>query len=149
MASKSEAEKNMEIELKPGEFLVKEKSPCDALYIIQEGQLEAFRTNKTGRIPVGIISSGEYVGEAAIFLDGQHLSNVVALTHVKALKLPKNSIDTQLKNMPSWMVALARGLVTRLHQSNELMRKNGWIDATISEKVKAIRAKSEDVKKAG
>ncbi len=148
MSSKSQQEKDLTIELEPGDYLVQEKQPCDALYIIQEGQLAAFRLGKQGKIPVGLISSGEYVGEAAIFLEGHHLSTVMALTKVKALKIPKSSIEAQLKNMPSWMVALARGLVTRLHHSNEILRRNAWIDPTIQQKVKAISEKNPSRRKA-
>ena len=82
------------ISLAPGEYLIREKSGCDALYIIKEGQLGVYKTSPTGeKIPLALISSGQYVGETALLLGILNLSNVVALTPVKAVRLPRASIE--------------------------------------------------------
>ena len=137
---------NNSISLLPGEFLIREKTTCDALYIIKEGQLEVFRTTSSGeKIPLGLISSGQYVGETALLLGKPNGSNVVALTNVKAIRLPKESIEAQLKTVPTWLVALTKGLIERLHNSNEIMRKNGWVDETLSTRLKAVEDKFKKV----
>jgi len=136
------AEPNNQITLQPGEYMVRDKGGCDALYIITEGQLEVFRTSNTGeKIPLGMISSGQYVGETAVLLGKKHSSNVVALTVVKAIRLPRESIEAQLKQVPPWLVSLTKGLIERLHNSNEIMRKNGWVDEALSNRLRAIEDK--------
>ena len=98
------------ITLQPGEFMIREKTVCDALYIVKEGQLEVFRTTPNGeKIPLGLISSGQYVGETALLSGRTHSSNVVALTPVKAIRLTKTAIEAQLEKVPGWLVALTKG----------------------------------------
>ncbi len=130
------------IVLQPGEFMIREKTGCDALYIVQEGQLEVYRTGHNGeKIPLGIISSGQYVGETALLLKRLHASNVVALTPVKAIRLSKASIDAQLEKVPPWLVALTRGLIERLQNTNEMMRRNGIVDESLATRIGAVEDK--------
>jgi NTE family protein len=126
----------------PGDFVIREKTGCDSLYIIQEGQLEVYKTGTNGeKIPLGLVASGQYVGETALLLGTPHSSNVVALTPVKAIKLSKTSIDAQLKLVPAWLIALTKGLIERLHNQNEIMRRNGWVDESLSARLKTIEDK--------
>ncbi len=130
------------LKLNPGEFLIKEKTPCEALYIIKEGQLEVYRTASSGeKVTIGMISSGEYVGETALFKGGMNGSNVVALTPVTYIKLPRASIEAQLKTAPPWLVALTRGLIDRLHACNEIMRRNGLVDDKLVTRIRAVEEK--------
>jgi CRP/FNR family transcriptional regulator, cyclic AMP receptor protein len=126
----------------PGEFLIREKTNCEALYIIKEGQLEVYKTGPNGeKVPIGLISSGQYVGETAVLLGIQNMSNVIALSPVKAVRLSRASIETQLKSVPSWLVALTKGLIERLHSANELIRRNGCVDENLAGRVKAVEDK--------
>jgi len=137
---------NNNINLLPGEFMIREKTVCDALYIIKEGQLEVFRTTTSGeKIPLGLISSGQYVGETALLTGKLHSSNVVALSNVKAIRLPKESIEAQLKQAPAWLVGMTKGLIQRLQNANEIMRKNGWVDEGLSTSLKAVEEKFKKV----
>lgn len=135
------------VTIAPGEFLIREKTPAEALYIIKEGQLEVYKTGANGeKIPIAMISSGQYVGETAVLLGTQNMSNVIALSPVKAVKLSKQSIDTQLKTVPAWLLALTKGLIERLHNANDLLRRNGWVDETLANRLKAVedKFKTED-----
>lgn len=126
------------VEFKPGDFMIKEKGAGDALYIIKSGQLEVYKTDNQGnKIPLAIIGSGQYVGESAVLHGTSHTSNVIALTNVTAVKLSKSTIDQQLKQVPTWLVALTKGLITRLRHANDLMRKNGMIDESLAAAIKA------------
>jgi len=140
---------NKEVTFQPGECVIKEKTQCTALYIIKEGQLEAFKTKDGHRVPLGLISSGQYVGETVLLMDTQHTSNVVALTEVKAVMLPRAAIDVQLKQAPHWLVALTRGLVERLRQANEVLRRNDLVDEKMNTAITAIEQKQETNKKVG
>lgn len=130
------------IKLQPGEFMIREKTQCEALFIIKEGQLEVYKTGPNGdKIVIGMISSGEYVGETALFKGAPNSSNVVALSPVTAIRLPKASIEAQLKTAPPWLVGLIRGLVDRLHNANEVMRRNNIVDEKLNGRIKAVEEK--------
>jgi len=130
------------VSFEPGEFLIREKTNSEALFIIKEGQLEVYKTGPNGeKVPIGMISSGQYVGETALLLGTQNMSNVVALSPVKAVRLTRASIETQLKSVPTWLVALTKGLIERLHSANELIRRNSWVDETLAGRLKAVEDK--------
>ncbi len=127
------------VTFQPGDYVIREKTNCDALYIIRDGQLEVFRTGTDGvKIPLAVISSGQYVGETALLSGRPYESNVVALTPVTALRLTKTAIDLQLLKVPSWLIALTKGLAERLSHANEIMRKNNIVDESLNTRTRAI-----------
>jgi len=128
---------------KPGDHVVRANQTGSHLYIIKSGQLEVYKTSKSGdKLPLAIIGSGEYVGETAVLLDDNYSSNVVALTDVEALQLSKSYIDAQMKNVPVWLTALTRGLVDRLRRANETLRKHELHDQGLENQLKAIEQNS-------
>ena len=127
----------------PGELLVQEKTASDAIYVIKSGQLQAYKMKDDVRIPLGIISSGEYVGEMAVLRESTHNNSVVALTEVEAVKLPKKIVQAELEKLSPWFLALVRGIAERLHDANELLRKNNLIDDSMQTKIKAIEEKAK------
>lgn len=130
------------VKLQPGDFLIREKTACEALFVIKEGQLEVYRTGSDGaKIMIGMISSGEYVGETALFKGTPNSSNVVALSPVTAIRLPKASIEAQLKTAPPWLMGLIRGLIERLHNLNEIVRRNDLVDEKLAGRIKAVEEK--------
>lgn len=130
------------IHLKPGDLLVKEDQPSVALYIIKEGQLEAFKEKDGKRIPLGLINSGEYVGEMSLLSNNAYTNSVVALTPVKVIRLQKSAIEKQLEQAPGWLIALTRGLVDRLNHANEVLKRNGIEDEKMLSAIQAIEAKN-------
>jgi CRP-like cAMP-binding protein len=133
---------NNVVTLEPGEYLIREKTRCDAVYVIKEGQLEVSRVNNDGqKIPIGMISSGQWAGEAALFLDQMHGASVMALTPVKAAKLPRSYVENALKSVPSWLVSMTKGAFERLQGANETLRRNGWVDEGLALRINAIEEK--------
>ncbi|MEO0335469.1 MAG: cyclic nucleotide-binding domain-containing protein [Pseudomonadota bacterium] len=127
------------VKFKPGDHLIRVGQAGSHLYIIKSGQLEVYKTDKQGeKLPLALIGSGEYVGETAVLLDDNYSSSVVALTDVEALQLSKSYIDNQLKQVPTWLVALTRGLIDRLRKSNESMKKHDLHDEGLASRLKAI-----------
>jgi CRP/FNR family cyclic AMP-dependent transcriptional regulator len=134
--------KQDQIEIKIGEYLTKEGQPCVALYIVKEGQLKVFKIKDGVEIPLGIISSGEYVGEMSLLTGSYYTTSVVALTPTKVIRIQKSAIEKQLEQSPKWLVALTRGLVERLHHANEVLKRNGIVDEKMNSAIHAIEAKN-------
>ncbi len=130
------------LELKAGDTLASEDQPCKALYTVKEGPFKAFKVKNGKTIPVGLINSGEYVGEMSLLTNSNFTTSVVALTDAKVICLQKEAIEKQLEQAPSWLIALTRGLVHRLNATNELLKRNGIEDEAISSAIKAIEAKN-------
>jgi CRP/FNR family transcriptional regulator, cyclic AMP receptor protein len=140
--------KVQEVEYKPGDFILREGANCDALIIVKSGQIQIFKTGKNNvRVPVGIVQSGEYLAEMALISDRPHSANAIALTKTVCIKIPNSVIEDHLKNLPSWLVALTRGLVDKLNKTNDVLKRNGIVDESLSAAVKAILDREETIKK--
>ncbi len=128
----------------PGEYILREGAKCDALFIVKEGQIQIFRmdTHKN-KIPVGLVRSGEYLGEMSLISERPHSANAVALTKVTCVKITTEALEEQLKSAPSWLVALTRGLVFKLQRTNDVLKRNGIVDESITAAVKAIEDKEK------
>lgn len=44
----------------------------------------------------------------------------------------------QITKAPSWLVSLTRGVVARLNRANELVKKNGLVDESLSQMTKDL-----------
>lgn len=132
-------DKVQEVEYNAGDYILREGAKCDTLIIVKSGQIEVFKTSNSGaHIPLGIVQSGEYLGEMAMISDRPHSANAVALTKTLCIKIPTAVIEDQLKELPSWLVALTRGLVYKLNKTNDVLRRNGIVDDTLTTAVRAI-----------
>lgn len=141
-------EKVQEVEYNAGDYILREGANCDHLIIVKSGQIEVFKTGHGGsHIPLGLVQSGEYLGEMAMISDRPHSANAVALTKTICIRIPTSVIEEQLKELPSWLVALTRGLVYKLNKTNDVLRRNGLVDDTISTAVRAISDREEIAKK--
>ena len=83
----------------------------------------------------------------SLITDRPHYANAVALTKVICLKIPNSVIEEQLRQLPSWLVALTRGLVYKLDKTNDVLRRNGIVDESLSTAVKAISDREVTTKK--
>lgn len=136
--------KVQEIEYNPGDFILREGANCDSLIVVKTGQIEVYKNGSQGvKIPLGLVQSGEYLGEMAMISDRPHSANAVALTKTVCIKIPTATIEDQLKELPSWLVALTRGLVYKLNKTNDVLRRNGIVDSTLTTAVRAICDREE------
>jgi len=124
----------------PGEYILREGAKCDSLFIVKSGQIEIFRLDiKKNKIPLGIVDSGEYLGEMSLITDRSHSANAVAITKTICVKLTSEVMEKQLKLAPPWLVALTRGLVFKLYQTNEVLKRNSIVDESLTTAIKAIQ----------
>lgn len=127
-----------------GEYILREGAQCDALFIVKSGQIQIYRADiQKNKIPIGIVRSGEYLGEMSLVSDRPHSANAVALTETTCIKISCDVLEEQMKTAPAWLVALTRGLVFKLSRTNEVLKRNGIIDESISAAVKAIKEKEK------
>ena len=123
----------------PGEHILREGAKCDALFIVKSGQIQIYRMDiNKKQIPIGLVRSGEYLGEMSLVSDKPHSANAIALTETECIKISCTALEEQLKTAPTWLVALTRGLVYKLNRTNEVLKRNGIVDESISSAVKAI-----------
>ena len=102
-----------------GDCITTEKTPGTSFFVILFGTATAF----VNKMNIGIINSGECIGESTYFVDG-HLSSatVVANGEVIALELKKRAVDTMSEEVKTYMdKALLLALFNKLQRANKLI----------------------------
>lgn len=109
--------------LKKGDALMKEGDNSNSMYWVQSGTLRLFKKKGSGFIELGVVHSGEVVGEMS-FLDSQPRSaSVEAIQPCDIVEIPRGKFDEFINSQPSWMKALVHTLVKRLRSTNNRLRE--------------------------
>lgn len=125
---------------KPGDVIMREGLPSHGLYVVKEGFVEIYKTtNKGEKILVSIVKPGEYLGEMSLLSDKIHNATAAAITHVTCLMISVTAIEQQIKDVPSWLTGMAKGLIYRLDRMNEMMKRNKIVDESLTEMYEAIK----------
>lgn len=116
-------------ELQPGDMLIREGEPCDALFLILDGSLEVSVAALSTQ-PIALLASGEVVGEMS-FVDGQPPSaTVVALEPSIVLSISCQQLRHKLQQ-DIWFAsrfyrAMAILLSSRLRSTVKHLQGEHW-----------------------
>jgi CRP/FNR family transcriptional regulator, cyclic AMP receptor protein len=95
--------------LSPGEVLIRQGEPVDAVYIVLEGILSV-RTEASSTSEIARLGSGEIVGEMS-FVDARPpLATVVALERSLILSIPRTRLTAKLEQDPLFTAHFYRAL---------------------------------------
>jgi hypothetical protein len=84
----------------PGDVIIRQGDPCDALYLIEAGRVEVRCELPDGRVVVlAIVGPGEYIGEIALITGGERTADVVALGDVRLLRLNSDDYRRYLSHL--------------------------------------------------
>ena len=106
----------------PGDFVLKESQPGEAMYIILDGTVEIFTLDNDGKIVIlAKLTNGEYFGEQALMPDSKGKRNAFARTDKESrlIKIPKEYFRLVLNRDSE----LARELKQK-HEAQKQSRKN-------------------------
>jgi DNA-binding NtrC family response regulator len=108
--------------LEPGELLFKEGDSSKTVYIVKNGTLRAYSdTLASGRVTLGEIGTGEFVGEMGHFNHEPRSATIEAVTQVDLVEIPMSSLDSVIFSKPSWARALVKTLSLRLKRANKVL----------------------------
>ncbi|NUM88893.1 MAG: cyclic nucleotide-binding domain-containing protein [Bdellovibrionales bacterium] len=109
--------------MKKGDVLVKEGDSSNSMYWVQSGTLRLYKKKGSGFIELGVVHSGEVVGELS-FLDNQPRSaSVEALQPCDIIEIPRGKFEEFINTQPSWMKSLVQTLVKRLRSTNNRVKE--------------------------
>lgn len=96
-----------------GQALYEAGGDADALYLVTAGAFAVFRTTPGGRTMLGLVRSGEIVGEASILAGTPRSATVVALRDSDVAVLSAPSFFEAARRRPDVMTEIARLLIRR------------------------------------
>lgn len=106
--------------LEDGDFLFTQGQMDTSFYIVLRGRLRVIHTNKAGvRKNLGDVTSGEPVGEFAIYTREPRTASVVAIRQTEVLEINEKSYFEIISTFPSLATSLTKFIIKRM-QGNAL-----------------------------
>lgn len=104
--------------LAPDEILIREGAKGEAVYLVKRGQLKAYKNDGLDTIELGLINTGEFVGEMAYINGEARSASVKSISDCELIEIPNDCLDIVLFSKPAWAKALMKTLSSRLRKSN-------------------------------
>jgi CRP/FNR family cyclic AMP-dependent transcriptional regulator len=122
--------------LRTGEILFNDGDVADSLYIIQKGQIRLFKPKGKGYTEVGVLRTGEVIGEMAFFdEDGsgnKRSCSAAAITPVEIIEISFAAFGKTMQNLNPWFKTIINTLASRLRKTNIRVRELEDNQASVS-----------------
>jgi len=93
-------EKAERVSYQPGEVVVREGDPGDALYMVLAGEVRVYTTREGQEVDLANLGHGACFGEVALLSGRQRTATVMALTPCTVLRFPGEHIEALLESYP-------------------------------------------------
>lgn len=104
------------IELPEGTVVVREGEPGGAMYIVEDGRLEAMVAAGSGSRPVGWLRTGDIFGERSLVTNEPRSATVRALTDAKVWKLGPESFHELVAQFPDFATRIDEMAASRSYR---------------------------------
>src|SRR5260221_3320201 len=109
--------------LKPGELLIEEGAPGDALFVLIDGQLQVTKRSGGHDVKVDVRLPGAVIGEMSLVDNAPRSASVRGLTESHLLKVSKDVFERTLSTSPAAALATLHTVVARLRQNEALLHE--------------------------
>lgn len=111
----------------PGTHLFKEGEEATAVYLLEAGEVDIYRTASGAKRVVSRVGPGSVLGDIAVFGGGDYISAAQAVGRVRAFKFHRDRLIPELSKHPAlcmrWLVAGLRQLEATQRRVIHLMHK--------------------------
>jgi CRP-like cAMP-binding protein len=101
-----------ELSFEPGQSIVVEGEPGEALFVVMAGQAKVTRGGKR----VGRVLPGDFFGELSALDGGPRSASIVAETPMKVLRLFRRTLTRMIEEEPQVALTLLDGIVRRFRE---------------------------------
>ena len=130
----------------PGDVIIPEGGPPDALHVIRRGLAAVVRPSRDPGLVLGRLGPGECFGEIALLTESPRSASVVAVEATETLEVAKAGFDAVLDAHPMatrrMLGTLARSLTLA---KEEVTRQNSRLEATVRERTADLRESQLEV----
>jgi CRP/FNR family cyclic AMP-dependent transcriptional regulator len=117
-------EKNIERRsVEQGEIIFTEGDPPDALYIVQEGEVDIVMDSPNGEVILASITPGSFFGELGIFDNVPRSATARATRDAKVLLLKRDIVMDFLEHNPSATLRILSVVISRLRLADQMMTR--------------------------
>lgn len=104
------------VEYAAGEVVFQEGEPGKQMFIIEDGQVEIFRSSSSGTKSVGILSAGDFFGEMSVVDDMPRGASARAKSDARLLAIDHATLDRMLRQYPEVAIRMLRKMSARLRE---------------------------------
>ncbi|WP_372368619.1 cyclic nucleotide-binding and patatin-like phospholipase domain-containing protein [Candidatus Uabimicrobium sp. HlEnr_7] len=119
------------VQLPKNTYLFHQGEEGNSFYIVVSGLLQVVLESKLGSKPLQQISSGEYIGEFAMFTDQPRSAGIVALRESYLIKFPKEIFTDVITQHPKVSKKIICEIINRVQKKNQATHKKCQIFAII------------------
>lgn len=112
-----------QIELKPGEYLIREGEMGDSMYIILAGLLQVRKKAAESEVVLAERKGGEVMGEMSVLDQAPRSASVVALEPSRLLQIDQETFMALLDWSPSAARAILRTFAQRLRNTSAMLQQ--------------------------
>ena len=107
------------VSCKPGETVIEEGAPVDALYVVRSGFMRLSRRMGQGRATVTYLSKGMSVGEVELLIDGLENARftVSSVGYGELVRITRSDLEEVLREAPVSEQELWRAAVARIKET--------------------------------
>ena len=111
-----------------GDVIFREGTKAESCYVITQGKVRIFkRSHKSDNIPLGLVKTGEFLGEMAMLSGERRSASAVAVTRVKAIVIDHAEFVALLREQHPFASRLSLQistlLATRCHRLLRLIAR--------------------------
>lgn len=88
------------VSLAPGNTIVTEGEPGDAMFIIVHGAAKVLRSLDEQALPLAIIGPGDYFGEWSVMTGAPRTATVTALSHIEVIRIERETLLHFIQDNP-------------------------------------------------
>lgn len=119
-----------------GEIIFEQGAEVDGIYSVQSGRVSVYKSKPTPQGPVEIelvqLGPGSMFGEMGMLDQTRRDASVKALEFTEVLIITKDMFESQMAQLPAWIVNFIKILISRLRNTNyrltealQLLEANG------------------------
>jgi len=113
------------VRFEPGEVMVQQGDPADAVYIIAEGEAEVWLADADGhQIQVATMGRNSLFGEIAVISRGRRTTTVRAKDRVATFKISANVFLDLVRSSPEIGMQVMMVLAQRLERTTALLQQH-------------------------
>lgn len=111
-----------------GEIIVRQGDIGECMYVIQEGQVEVFRSEDCRCVPLATLGKEDFFGEMSIFERERRSASVRAIGEVRILTIEKKTFLRSIHEDPSLAFRLVERLCHRIRElDGEIVRTHAAV----------------------
>lgn len=110
------------IQVKKGDFLVREGEEGSEMYYLQKGIMQVIKRRGDSEVQIGTIYSGEVVGEMSFLDKAPRSASVKAASDCELVEIHSEKFERLMGKLPIWYKALIHTLLERLRRANARIR---------------------------